>query len=167
MMSSIADRRRLPRLAALAGTMTAVALGVAACAPQPAVQCDFTPLMANRAASPPMLGPLVPGTMQPVPLNAVSVIDETIIRKVLVQSVRAGRTPTGNMSVETRLVNCTDYPLQVDGRTLFLTADGGDAEAASMWQRVALPPRSFGSYAESSVAGARAESFLIEVKEAR
>lgn len=144
----------------------AVAL-LGACAPQPAVQCDFTPMLHAAAAGDQALLPLTPGTMKPVPLNAVSVIDSGIRRKVLVQSVQAARTATGNVAVETRLMNCTDYPLQVEGRTNFLTATGGTAEPPSMWQRIALPPRSFAAYAESSVSGPGAVTFLIEVKEGR
>jgi hypothetical protein len=156
MMSSIAKKT----------VITAVAVAaLAACAPKPAVQCDFTPMMNDRDAGPPELTGLIPDTMKPVPLNTVSVIDRSIQRKVLVQSVSAGRSATGNMTVETRLMNCTDHPLQVEGRTNFLTVTGAQAEPASMWQRLALPPRSFATYSENGVSGNQAATFLVEVKE--
>lgn len=155
------------RAALAAAVITAAATGLSACAPKPAVRCDFTPMLAATTAAEPAMVGMTPGTMQPVGLNTVSVIDGAIRRKVLVQSVRAGRSQTGNMQVETRLMNCTDHPLQVDARTNFLTAGGAEAEAPSMWQRVALPPRSFASYAENGVSGGRAETFLVEVREAR
>jgi len=154
-------------IAKAAAVAAGAAVLLAACTPKPAVQCDFTPMMQTDAAGDPALLPLTPGTMKPMALNTVSVIDAGIRRKVLVQSVQASRTATGNVAVETRLMNCTDHPLQVDGRTNFLTTGGGSAEAPSMWQRVYLPPRSFASYAESSVSGPNAATFLIEVKEGR
>lgn len=151
---------------AAAAAIAAVA-GLASCTPKPAVQCDFTPLLGQQQIMSPAMVGQTPGTIQPVALNTVSVIDENIRRKVLVQAVNATRTQTGDVMVETRLMNCTDHPLQVDGRTHFMTAGGMQAEQPSMWQRVYLPPRSFGSYGETSVAGNRVETFLIEVKEAR
>lgn len=138
-----------------------------ACTVPPPVQCDFTPMRQAQMQDGPVLVPMTPGTLEPVSLNTVAVTDVGINRKVLAQSVHAGRTATGNMTVETRLMNCTDHPLQVDGRTNFMTGGGGQAEQPSAWQRIYLPARSMASYTENSISGPRAESFLIEIKEAR
>ncbi|HEY0838160.1 MAG TPA: hypothetical protein VGE72_29900 [Azospirillum sp.] len=165
MTSSTAERRRgaLALFAALAGA--AVLPG---CAPAPRVQCDFTPLTMGEEVLPagPVLVAPTPGTMRPVPLDTVSILDGGLRSRVMVQSVTAGRTAVGNVEVGARLMNCTDTPMPVQGRTQFLDEAQRPAEPPSAWQRLHLPPRSFVSYGEVSVAGPRAASFLIEVRRA-
>jgi hypothetical protein len=158
MTSSIAERAAA---LALAGAVAAL---LGACAPAPRVQCDFTPLVMGQEVLPagPRLVPMTPGTMMEVPLNTVSVIDPEIASRVMVQSVSASRNAAGNVAVAARLVNCTDWPVQVQGRTQFFDDALRSAEPASAWQRLHLPPRSFASYGEVSVSGAVAGSFLIE-----
>ncbi|HLJ64897.1 MAG TPA: DUF1425 domain-containing protein, partial [Stellaceae bacterium] len=104
-------------------------------------------------------------TMIPVPLNTVRVIDGRIGNKVLVQSVAARRTETGTLEVQTRLVNCTDFPLHVQGRTLFLDASNFDVEPPSTWQLVVLPPRSLNQYAEKSTQTEKVATFTVELRE--
>ena len=95
------------------------------------VSCDFRVLTnVQRAAQtdakaqriPALLGQ-VDGEMRPVPLDGVYVSDAAIERKIMVQSVFARRTPNKSLEILTRIVNCTDYPLQVLGRTSFLDAN--------------------------------------------
>jgi len=166
MTSSIADRRpgALAALAVLAGGVAALS----ACAPAPRVQCDITPLVMGEEVLPegPALVAPTPGTLRPVPLNTVSILDSGLRNRVLVQSVTAGRNATGNVEVGARLVNCTDSPMPVQGRTQFLDEAQRPSEPPSAWQRLHLPPRSFVSYGEVSVAGPRAASFLVEVRRA-
>lgn len=158
--------RRSVSALALTGAAAAMLLVLEACAPAPRVQCDFTPLVMGQEVLPPgpLLVPATPGTMKEVPLNTVSVIDGGIAGRVMVQSVTAGRNAAGNLEVSARLVNCTDGPLQVQGRTQFFDAAQRPSETPSAWQRLHLAPRSFASYGEVSVAGPAAASFLIELR---
>lgn len=133
----------------------------------PTIGCDFTPMLTAMRQPGPALAPPVPGTMAEVPLNAVSMTDLAITNKVLVQSVAARRNPTGTVEVFTRLVNCTDFPLQVEGRVQFLDAQQAPVEPISAWQRVYLPARATGVYAESSTDIRRAALYLIELREGR
>lgn len=155
------------RAFAMAG-LAALAAGLAGCATPvarpPNLACDFTPYLAAQTAGPAVLAPL-PGTLTPVPLNSVRIIDPRIGNKVLVQQALARRTETGTVEVQSRLVNCTDYPLQVQGRTLFLDANDMDVEPPSAWQRVYLSPRSLGQYGEKSVDQKRVANFTVELRE--
>jgi hypothetical protein len=150
----------------VAGLLSVVALS--GCETQvarpPNLACDFTPYLWAQAAGPAILGPL-PGTLSPVPLNTVRIIDPRIGNKVLVQSVMARRTETGTVEVQSRLVNCTDYPQHVQGRTLFLDASNMDAEPPSGWQRVYLAPRALGQYSEKSTDIQRVANFTVELRE--
>jgi hypothetical protein len=138
------------------------------CAQQVAVSpgpaCDFTPYLTAQTAGPVLVGPL-PGTMSPLPLNMARVTDFRITNKVLVQMVQAQRTETGTVRVQARLINCTDFPLQVEGRTQFQDASTMNVEPISMWQRVYLPPRSANDYSEMSVNARRTTTFFIELRE--
>ena len=104
------------------------------------VSCNFTPYLTAQAQGVALAGP-IERTLTPVPLNAARIVDEKILNKVLVQSVAARRTDTGTVEVQARLVNCTDFPLQLQGRALFLDANFLDTETPSAWRRVFLPPQ--------------------------
>jgi hypothetical protein len=67
--------------------------------------------------------------------------------------------------VMARLVNCTDVPLQVEGRTNFLDQAQIPTEPVSAWQRVHLPARALGMYQESSTDVHSVQSYLIELRE--
>ena len=146
-------------------------LAVAACQHpahvEPKPQCDFRAV--KRAAPPegPVLVSQVPGSVTHVPLNAVNITDVAITNKIMVQTNDAHRADNGDIEVFARLVNCTDYPLQVEGRTHFLDAGQVDAEPVTAWSRVHLPARALGSYSARSTAGAAVESYLIELREGR
>ncbi len=105
--------------------------------------------------------------MTDVPLNAVSMTDPAITNKVLVQTTGARRTEADTVEVMSRLVNCTDFPLQVEGRTHFLTAQQAPTESVSAWRRVFLPARAMGVYTELSASTTQVSSFIIEVREGR
>ncbi len=159
--------RKVSKTTALGALMGAAVL--AGCVPTqvtrpPDVACDFTPYLTAVQAGQVIMGPL-PGTMTAVPLNSVRVIDPRIANKVLVQSVAARRTETGTVEVQSRLINCTDFPLQVQGRTMFLDTANFNVEPPSAWQRVFLPPRSFGQYQEKSTDIRRVANFTVELRE--
>lgn len=145
------------------------ALAIAACQhpahvpPKP--QCDFRPVKHAAPPQGPVLVPQIPGSVTHVPLNAVNVTDVAITNKIMVQATNARRAGNGDVEVFARLVNCTDYPLQVEGRTRFLDAGQTDAEPVTAWRRVHLPARTLGSYSARSTAGAAVESYLIELRE--
>lgn len=155
---------RFAALLALAGTVAGCSTTV-----EPTVACDFTPVIKAMKAprGPDTMVATVPGSLTPIALNTVSITDLGISNKVLVQSVSAARTATGTVEVALRLVNCTDYPLQVEGRTQFLTETQANAEPQSSWQRVYLPPRTLGIYQEKSIATKTVATFLIDVREGR
>ncbi len=82
-------------------------------------QCDFSALEGYIKNPGPVLVSDVPGTVSPQPLNAVSVSDQDILFKIMPRSVTAQRTETGTVQVIASLVNCTDYPQQVQARAQF------------------------------------------------
>ena len=154
------------RLAAAAGALTLVA----ACA-QPKIEprpvCDMEAYKQSFANAPEgeVLVPPNPGTVSPMPLNTVNITDQAIIQKVIVQASNASRTPTGTVEVWARLVNCTDFPLQIEGRTNFLTAAQAPAEQPTAWTRVMLPARAIGTYSAKSIASDQVATYLIEIRE--
>lgn len=131
----------------------------------PTVGCDFTPMLAAAERSGPALVPPVPGTMTEVSLNSVSITDLAITNKVLVQNVLVGRTAVGAVEIGVRLVNCTDFPLQVEGRAHFLNEQQQPAEPVSAWKRVFLPARSTDTYREKSTNVDDVRLYYIELRE--
>ena len=148
-----------------------VALAVAACQHpahvEPKPQCDFRAVKHAAPPEGPILVSQIPGSITHIPLNAVNITDVAITNKIMVQANNARRAEGGDIEVFARLVNCTDYPLQVEGRTHFLEAGQADAEPVTAWSRVHLPARALGSYSARSTAGAGVESYLIELREGR
>jgi hypothetical protein len=133
----------------------------------PDVACDFTPMLTAMKKPGLAIVPPVPGTMTPIPLNSVSMTDGAITNKVLVQSTAARRTPTQTVEVFARMTNCTDFPLQVEGRTHFFDDKQAPEEPVSAWQRVFLPARSVGTYQEMSTGTSGVATYLIELREGR
>lgn len=131
--------------------------------PRPA--CDFTPLLAQAPPAEQLLVPPVAGTMTPMPLNTVNITDVGITNKILPQAVRARRTETGAVEVWSRMINCTDFPLQVEGRVQFMDKSQAPVEPISSWRRIHLPPRTTAIYSEKSIERERAETYLIEIRE--
>lgn len=156
--------------AALIALVT-IASSAASAADQGTIACNFRVLTAaQRAAQTDVAAHRVPGllgqitdTMTPLPLDGVYVSDPAVQRKIMVQDVLARRTPTKSVEVLTRIVNCTDYPLQILGRTSFLDASQFPTESPSAWQPIFLQPHSVGTYKQVSIGGASVSSYLIEM----
>lgn len=134
---------------------------------QPAPQCDFSAVNAQTPAHGRVLVPLVPGSAEAMPLNAVNILDRGITNKVLVQSTTARREESGDVTVHARLINCTDFPLQLEARTHFLDKGDVDAEPVTAWTRLHSEPHGLVSYTTRSTVGALVDSYLIEVREGR
>jgi len=145
----------------------AAALGLGACQPvQQSQGCDFSPYIAARQIPQLALVPAQAGTMVPIALNSVSFSDSYAAESVLVQYTGAQRTPTGTIEVTTRMVNCTDWPLIIEGRTHFFDEGQRPVEPVSAWQKVHLPPRSIGHYSEMSTDARRVQTYLTELRSA-
>jgi hypothetical protein len=71
------------------------------------------------------------------------------------------------VEVWARLVNCTDFPLQVEGRTHFLDQGQAPAEDVSAWNRVMLAPRAYGVYQERSIGAAGVSYYFVELREGK
>jgi hypothetical protein len=149
-----------------AAAVLALALGLAACQtaaviePQPV--CNFNALVAAPAPAEVPAAAAPPTTM---PLTAVNVTDFRLTNKIMVESTNARRHPTGTVEIWARLVNCTDFPLQVEGRTHFLDEARSPVEDVSAWHRIFLPARSYGVYSESSTNVSRVRFYYVELRE--
>ena len=159
-------RRRLLMMSALALAVGLTA-GCQSARVLPGPQCDFAAISAQGPVQGPVLVAQVPGSTEVMPLNAVNITDGAITNKVVVQSTNARREASGDVTVFARLVNCTDYPLQLEARTHFLGGGQMDAEPVTAWTRVQSAAHSVASYSTRSTAGATVESYLIEVREGR
>ncbi len=160
-----------PPLIVLAGLGLAVGLTAACQRPlviEPQPICNFNPVAAMPAAEPaPAAVPVAPSPVTEMPLNSVNITDVAITNKIMIQSANARRNPAGTVEVWTRLVNCTDYPLQIEARTHFLDEGRAPIEKASAWNRVFLPPRTYGVYNESSTDVQKVRYYYVEVREGR
>lgn len=148
-----------------AGLLSACGSEVAKVNPGP--QCDFRAVNAQGPYRGPALVPLVPGSAEVMPLNSVNLMDKSITNKILVQQTTARREEDGEVSVQTRLINCTDFPLQLEARTHFLDQTGMDAESVTAWTRLYSEPHGLTSYATRSTAGSVVNSYLVEVRESQ
>ncbi len=163
---------RMTRTRTLAATL-GLALGLVGCQPkvqvatiQPEPICNFNVQVAQRQAAPaPAEVPPQAAALTPMPVNAVNITDYRITNKIMVESTNARRNPTGTVEVFARLVNCTDYPLQIEGRTHFLDEGRAPAEDASAWNRVYLAPRSYAVYREHSISVQAVRFYYVEVRE--
>ena len=154
----------------MATVMTCVGLVlIGGCAEriEPLPICDVRKQGALSEQSGPMIVSAVPGAITDMPLNAVNVTDTRIIQKVMVQATNAKRLDNGSVQVWTRLVNCTDFPLQVEGRTHFFDEAQAPAEPVSAWQRVMLSARTFNVYSEISTGTDRVKSYMVEIREGK
>lgn len=128
-------------------------------------KCNFNAVKNAPLPGGPALTALTRGAMSPIPLNSVQIVDKNIRRKVLVQGLFARRTGTDTLEIIARIANCSDYPLQVEGRTSFQDGLQIPTEPVSAWQRVFLPPRSLGTYREVSTNNSDVKTFLVELRE--
>lgn len=128
--------------------------------------CDFK--TAPYGSSPRGYGVLVPAiqnTLHPIALSTVSITDTNLLRRVVVQDVKALREASDRLSVYTRIVNCTDYPIILEARTQFLDGNQIISEPVTGWKRMHLPARTLGNYQETSILHPMPDSFLIELRE--
>ena len=134
---------------------------------EPNPVCDFTKIQEARdnPKSGPVLVSLVPGAHTDMPLNTVNITDVAITNKILLQATNAQRTDTGTVRVWARMVNCTNFHLQLEGRTHFLNAGQAPVEGVTAWQRVHMPARAIGTFTDLSIATKDVETYLIEIRE--
>jgi hypothetical protein len=132
---------------------------------EPRPVCDFRPLVSSQPIAEAALVPSLPGTISVMPLNTVNITDVSITNKIMVQAVSVKRMVTGSIEVWSRIVNCTDFPLQIEGRTMFMNRAKGPVEPPSAWQRVYLPARTIGTYQEKSITRDGIQNYLIEIRE--
>lgn len=128
--------------------------------------CDFS--KAPYGSAPRGYGVLVPAiadTLHPIALSTVSITDLALLRRVVVQDVKALRTQSGQLKVYARIVNCTDFPMILEVRTQYLDANQVIAEPVTGWRRMHLPARTLGNYQETSIMKPMPDSFLIELRE--
>ena len=128
--------------------------------------CDFN--KAPNGSAPRGFGVLVPAianTLHPIALSTVSITDTSLLRRVVVQDVKAIRTTSGRLSVYARIVNCTDYPIILQARTQFMDGDQITSEPVTGWKRMQLPARTLGNYKETSILQPMPDSFLVELRE--
>lgn len=153
------------------GVIVAAAVIVLACAPRdsdakpPTFSCGFEAVRKAKAPESVSLSGLARNSMTPIPLNSVQIIDKKMLRKVLVQGLFARRTEADTVEVIARIANCTDYPLQLEGRTAFQDEAQIPSEPVSAWQRLYLAPKSLTVYREVSTSTSQASTFLVELRE--
>jgi hypothetical protein len=112
-----------------------------------------------------VLVPAIKGTLHPIALSTVSITDTALLRRIVVQDVKAMRSETGQLNVYARIVNCTDYPIILEARTQYLDAQQVIAEPVTGWKRLYLPARTLGNYQEASIKQPMPDTFLIELRE--
>jgi hypothetical protein len=159
-----------PRRAAAAVALVLAGAALAACSSTvtPGPACDFRAYkqqLAEAEQTGPVMVPQTPGTIADIPLNAVNVTDKAISNKVLVQSTNAKRLPGGQVEARTRIVNCTDFALQVEGRTHFLDEGQAEVEPPTAWTRVQLAPHTIATYQATSTRQAAVDTYYIELRE--
>lgn len=155
-------------IAAIAGTAGLIALAGCVQVQEPAPICNMSAIAAQRQLV--ALPAAVPGEASPLlemPLNSVSILDHAIMQKVFVRSVSSRRTPTGTVEVVSQVVNCTDYPLNLEARTQFYDPGQTASEPVSAWKRFAMPARSSNTYRESSLGTRNAAFYMVEMRETR
>jgi len=131
----------------------------------PTFGCDFEAVRKAKAPQSASLSGLTRDSMTPIPLNSVQIIDKRMLHKVLVQGLFARRTETDTIEVIARIANCTDYPLQLEGRTAFQDEAQIPSEPVSAWQRLFLAPKSLTVYRELSTGTSQVSTFLVELRE--
>jgi len=106
------------------------------------------------------------GEMSPIPLDAVQFTNPLLKEQLVVQSLKARRTPTNTVQVSARIINCTDAPLVLGLRTHFMGEDQADSEQESAWSKLIIQPHALGGYKESSLT-AEVLNYLVEIRDAR
>jgi len=157
-------------------TLSAVLLSVsvAACGTmERTVQCAMPPSLGDGKPAPRVVkGPALVGEeygllLAPIPLDSVVFLDTSTANQVLVQAMRASRTPTDTVQLHARLFNCSRAPLEVQARVNFLLENQAPAEPVSAWRAVIIQPGSMATYTELSLGGSEVAHYLVEIGLAR
>ncbi|MBX9633970.1 MAG: hypothetical protein K2X44_03225 [Magnetospirillum sp.] len=153
---------------ALAGLAGTAALAGCTQVQEPAPVCNMAGIAAQRQlVALPAAAPGEPSPLMEMPLNSVSITDFTVINKLYVRQVTAQRTQTGTVRVISQIINCTDYPLNVEARTQFYDQGQAPSEQVSAWKRLNLAPRTSNTYSESSLGAKNVQYYMVEMKETR
>lgn len=149
----------LPALAAL----------LAGCAQvqEPAPVCNMAGINAARQLVALPSAPGEPSPLVEMPLNSVSITDFNVIQKLFVRQSSARRNPSGTVQVVSQIINCTDYPLNVEARTQFYDQGQTPSEQASAWKRLNLAPRTSNTYSENSIGTKNVQYYMVELRETR
>jgi hypothetical protein len=153
---------------AAAGLAGLSALAGCAQVQEPAPICSMAGIAAQRQlVALPAAAPGEPSPLMEMPLNSVSITDFNVINKLYVRSVGAQRTATGTVKVYSQIINCTDYPLNIEGRTQFYDPGQAPSEPVSGWKRLNLAPRTSNTYSETSIGTKTVQYYMVEVRETR
>lgn len=148
--------------------LAAFALAGCQAVQEPAPMCNMAAINAQRGlVSVPSRVPGVSSPLTEMPLNSVSITDKAVIDKIYVRTASARRTPTGTVEVVAQIINCTDHPLNIEGRTQFFDRDQVAAEPVSGWKRLHMAPRTSNAYRESSIGTEKAQYYMVEMRETR
>jgi hypothetical protein len=151
----------------LAGLAGIAALAGCAQVQEPAPVCNMSGISAARQL---VALPAAPGEASPLtemPLNSVSITDYNVVNKLFVRQVSAQRTQTGTVRVVSQIINCTDYPLNIEARTQFYDQAQSPSEPVSAWKRLNIAPRTNNTYSESSLGTKNVAFYMVELKETR
>jgi len=145
-----------------------------ACATQPplpqvvesSTDCDFRPTLARQQQT--TLRRQKEGdTSIPQSISEkfhVNVLDRSISNKVQVHELQKRSNPLGTTRVSAVIVNCTDFPLWVQGRTHFTSQSNTESET-SAWKSIHLAGRSQEIYEENSISDQRIDVRVVEIRE--
>jgi hypothetical protein len=153
---------------AIPGFAIAAVLLAGCATPEPAPICNMSAIAAQRQlAAVPSNVPDGTSPLLEMPLNSVSITDYMIIEKIYTRTVNARRTPTGTVEVYAQIINCTDFPLNIEARTQFYDAGQAPSEQVSAWRRMPLPARTSNTYREMSIGTKQAQYYMVEVRETK
>ncbi len=153
---------------AVAGITGLSALAGCAQVQEPAPICSMAGISAQRQlVALPAAAPGEPSPLLEMPLNSVSITDFNVMNKLFVRTVTAQRTSTGTVKVISQVINCTDYPLNIEGRTQFYDQNQAPSEPVSAWKRLNLAPRTSNTYLETSIGTKNVQYYMVEVRETR
>ncbi len=151
-----------------------LSMALAACGTmERTVQCAMPPSTGDGRPAPRVVkGPALVGEeygllLAPIPLDSVVFMDTATANRVMVQAMRASRTPTDTVQLHARLLNCSGTPLELQARVNFLLESQAPAEPASAWRSVVIQPGAMATYTELSLGGSEIAHYLVEIGLAR
>lgn len=158
----------MKKIAVALGLCSLAALAGCAQVQEPAPICNMAGINAQRQlVALPAAAPGEPSPLLEMPLNSVSITDFNVINKLFVRSVGAQRNPTGTVKVHSQIVNCTDYPLNVEARIQFYDQGQAPSEPVSAWKRLSFAPRTSNTYSENSIGAKNVQYYMVELRETR